>query len=759
MVFDKNMFFELIYILQWWVIFFVIGFSFLPLTFTIFKNFFDKGYIFSKILGIAIVSYAIFLLGILHIAPFSFLTSLLILIFFGVLNLPLIFSFKDGKTRIKEDFLKILKENWPIFLFEEILFIFGLLSWSYIRSFQPDIHGLEKYMDFGILNSILRSEFFPPKDMWFTPLPINYYYFGHLTTAVLTKLSNIPSNITFNLMIATIFAFTFAGSFSIGANLIHKLNAKRYMLFAGGLLTAFIVSFAGNLQTIYAFFKNYSGENPVPFWHLPLSIQFFPNMYWYPNATRFIHNTIHEFPLYSFVVSDLHGHVLDIPIVLLTIALLLSVIQNSKGKIQNYNAKIKTFNFELKFFTFNFSLLTLLLISFLLAVAYTTNAWDGIIYGLLTAIVFSYLAFRSKNYSLYAKRYALIVIGSIIFAYPFNHFFKPFVSGVGVVCPPDFLVKAQKLGPFIFEADHCQKSPWWQIMILYGFFYFWVVSFIVFFYRSVILRAKPEGSKILHFAQNDIMKSDLFVLLLIVLSTLLIIVPEFIYVKDIYPAHYRANTMFKLVYQSFIMLSIASSYIIIRIVLGIKYYVSSTNPRKKIITACYLLFATFLLALVFIYPYFAIGSFYGGLKTQLGLDGTKYLKNLYPTDYDAIAWINKNIKGQPVILEAQGDSYTDFARVSANTGLPTVLGWTVHEWLWRGTYDIPAPRIPQVQMLYESSDINITKELIDKYKIEYVFIGDLEYQKYTNLNEQKFETIGKIIYKNGRTKIYKITQQ
>ena len=90
-------------------------------------------------------------------------------------------------------------------------------------------------------------------------------------------------------------------------------------------------------------------------------------------------------------------------------------------------------------------------------------------------------------------------------------------------------------------------------MILYGF-YFWVVSFIVFFYRSVILRAKPEGSKILHFAQNDIMKSDLFVLLLIVLSTLLIIVPEFIHVKDIYPAHYRANTMFKLVYQSFIML-------------------------------------------------------------------------------------------------------------------------------------------------------------------------------------------------------------
>ncbi len=750
---------------QWWTLIFAIGIIFLPLTFTIFKNFFDKGYIFSKILGIAVVSYAIFLLGILHIAPFSFLTSVLILIFFGVLNLPLIFSFKDGKTRIKEDFLKILKENWPIFLFEEILFIFGLLTWSYIRSFQPDIHGLEKYMDFGILNSILRSEFFPPKDMWFTPLPINYYYFGHLTTAVLTKLSNIPSNVTFNLMIATIFAFTFVGSFSIGANLISKLTSEepirspqgwrlttplRWFSIIGGLLTAFLVSFAGNLQTIYAFFKNYSGENPVPFWHLPLSIQFFPNMYWYPNATRFIHNTIHEFPLYSFVVSDLHGHVLDIPIVLLTIALLLSVIQNIILRAKPEGSKI------LRFAQNDIS--KILLLGFLLAIMYMTNAWDGIIYFLLAALV---LFFSSKKLSIgnWFLTVAILFFGFFIFSYPFNHFFKPFVSGIGVVCPPDFLVKAQKLGPFIFEADHCQKSPWWQIFILYGFFYFWVVSFIVFFYRSVILRAKPEGSKILRFAQNDIVKSDLFVLLLIVLSTLLIIIPELVYIKDIYPAHYRANTMFKLVYQSFIMLSIASSYIIIRIVLGIKYYVSNINPRKKIITACYLLFATFLLVLVFIYPYFAIGSFYGGLKVQLGLDGTKYLKNLYPTDYDAIAWINKNIKGQPVILEAQGDSYTDFARVSANTGLPTVLGWTVHEWLWRGTYDIPAPRIPQVQMLYESSDINITKELIDKYKIEYVFIGDLEYQKYTNLNEQKFETIGKIIYKNGRTKIYKITQQ
>ena len=60
----------------------------------------------------------------------------------------------------------------------------------------------------------------------------------------------------------------------------------------------------------------------------------FPNSYWYPNATRFIYHTIHEFPIYSWTVADLHGHVLDIPFVLLTIAFLFSLLlmQNASSK-------------------------------------------------------------------------------------------------------------------------------------------------------------------------------------------------------------------------------------------------------------------------------------------------------------------------------------------------------------------------------------------------------------------------------------------
>ncbi len=758
---------DLINVFQWWITISFIGIIFIPITSIIFSNFFDKGYVFAKVIGIAFLSYTIFILGFLKILPFDQTTIFIVIAFFAGINL-LIFK-KYFKSTIKQ-FNNVT--IWTIFL-EEIIFLIILFLWSFIHAHQPDIHGLEKYMDLGFINSVLRSEYFPPKDMWLTPYSINYYYFGHLITAVLTKISFLPSAITFNLMLATIAAISFTSAFSIGANLVEKIKnhlspegekskieniIQSSKIIIGGLITAFILNFTGNLHTIYLFFKPYVNENPVPFWNLIFSPQTFPNNYWYPNATRFIHNTIHEFPIYSYVVSDLHGHVLDIPFVLLTIALLLliflrfnnhSQIQNSKIKVQNCNSKLKIFGPKL--FTFNFSLLTML--AFLLAIMYMTNAWDGIIYFILSSSVIGYLIFKPplslikiKNRSSKIKNaltYIIVLgVGFFLFALPFNLNFKPFASGIGIVCAPKFLTDLGKLGPFLFEPDHCQPSPFWQLGILYGFFYFWVISFIV-------LKIKNWKLEI-----RNLSSSDIFVGILIILSTLLIIIPEFIYVKDIYPAHYRANTMFKLVYQSFIMLSLSSGYIIMRLFLNHKSLILNQKFRYWLLG--YWFIGLLILVLVFLYPYFAINSYFGNLKDYSGLNGTNYLRSLYPNDYEAILWINKNIKEQPVILEAQGDSYTDYARVSTNTGLPTVLGWTVHEWLWRGTYDIPAPRISDIQKIYELQDPEQTKILLKKYNVSLVFIGDLERQKYANLNEEKFQSLGKIIYQKGNTKILKL---
>lgn len=741
----------------WWLTFFVVGIAVFPITAYLFRNFIDRGYIFSKVLGMLFVSYVVFLIGLTKLIPFVTPEVFIVVGIIGVLSF-----YSVRKFSLSIDYKKSLK----IIVLEELIFLVTLTFWAYVRAHQPNINGLEKFMDYGFVNSITRSTYFPPSDMWFTPFPINYYYFGHLITAVLTKLSTLPTQITYNLMIATLFAFTFTAAFSIVLNLFytHKEKITKTALIAA-FLAAFLTSMGGNLHMVYSLFTPYNTDHPVPFWqafttqkqagvdatHTPIKYapSTYPNSYWYPNATRFITYTIHEFPLYSFVVSDLHGHVLDIPFVLLVLALLYASIKDhviSRKKV--------------------------LLLSFILAGMYMTNAWDGFIYGLLCALTILFLSVKSfaidakqknettltflhhiKNYGLEFFRSidksALIIkglllfFGFLIFTIPFNLNFNPakIVGGIGIVCAPDFLTEIHsgqvtpgaqqtvgRLGPFLFEKNHCRRTPFWQMTILYGFFYFFAIAFIIHFLRN----RKTQNA------------SDIFIFLLIGMGTILIIIPEFLYVKDIYPDHYRANTMFKLVYQAFIMLSIVSAYTAIKILRSTKNFLWYYS-------------IILLITIVLIYPFFAIQSYYENLKIYRGLDGTAYLKIQRPGDYAAIVWIQKNITGQPVILEAQGDSYTDYARISSNTGLPTVLGWTVHEWLWRGTYDIPAPRIEEVRQMYELADIRQTKKLLKKYNIRYFYIGDLEREKYPALNEKKLEKLGKVIYKNSTTKIYKIT--
>ncbi len=700
-------------IFTWWVVFFVLGCIFLPTTKRFFSSFFDKGYIFSKLIGAILLSYSMFVLGELHILPFSQYSLIGILFLFSLINIFL----------LKKDDLTDLKHAVFPIIVEEFFFLVALTGWSLVRGFQPNIEGLEKFMDFGFVNSILRTTYFPPKDMWMTPLYINYYYFGHLVTAALTKISLLPSYITFNLMLATIFAFTFVGSFSLGGNFytLFKKSQNRFRsFFIPGIVSAWLMAFAGNLHTLYTFFSPYENDNPMAPWQLMFSPQTFPNAYWYPNATRFIYHTIHEFPIYSFVVADLHGHVLDIPFVLLTIATLLVIF-------------LKPFNIE----NWKFRLGTSILLGALCAIMYMTNAWDGLIYLAISSTILLYKLHEVKGLSWKNSitQIGLVFISFFVFSLPFSLFFKPFASQVGINCSPDLLLHIGKIGPIIFEQGYCQYSPWWQLAILYGFFFFWFVAFSMFHFF------KKERNNPL----------DIFTTILSIFAFLLILAPEFIYLKDIYTTYFRANTMFKLCYQAFIILSLTSAYSIIRML-------SSFSFTKKIKVPFLLLFSILsgiLLTLVSIYPYFAINSYYNNLQKFQGLHGTKYLTGSNKSDFDAITWINANISGQPVMLEAQGDSYTDYERISSYTGLPTIFGWTVHEWLWRGTYDVAPQRITDIKTIYEGTDVSQTKQLLKKYNVTYVYVGDMERKKYA-VNEEKLQQVGKIIYRNDKTSIYHI---
>jgi uncharacterized membrane protein len=213
--------------------------------------------------------------------------------------------------------------------------------------------------------------------------------------------------------------------------------------------------------------------------------------------------------------------------------------------------------------------------------------------------------------------------------------------------------------------------------------------------------------------------------------------------------------MFKLVYQAFILFSLANGYMIFRFVQFFKS--EKLGVIKRLFLLPYIIVGFVFFYLVASYPFFAIPSYYNNVKIYQGLNGISYLTKTYPTDALGISWLNKYITGQPVILEAQGDSYTEYARVSSNTGLPTVLGWPVHEWLWRGTYDIVPPRSADIQTMYTTTDVKIFKDVAKKYNVKYVFVGQLERIKYPTLTEIVFQKVGKVVFKNGVTTIYLLT--
>ena len=701
---------DLIHIFVWWFVFFVFGIASFPLTTIFFKKFLDCGYGFSKIAGLLVITYIIFLLSTLHILPFSKETLFTIFFVYAVFN---VYLFRKNHEEISLSF----KKSKRALLLQEVLFTTGLVLWSYVRAHQPDINGLEKFMDFGFINSILRSEYLPPSDIWASGEAINYYWFGHLATAVATKISGIPSHVTYNLMIATILGFCLTASFSIISTLVSTLNLKlnSRTAYAAGIISAIILAFAGNFHTpIYLLKKGREA-------------------YWYPDATRFIgynpetnDKTIHEFPIYSFVVSDLHPHLMNLPFVLLYLALLANYILNlstkseARSSKQYRNSKLKFLN---RFRTLEFSNLNLFGISnfvfrifplgFLIGIFFMTNTWDFANYLFVSATILFFMNLRERDFKLetFLKRATNLVT----------------ILALGIITALPFILNFESIAEGI-KLTHT-KSPLWQLSVLWGFPALLSSSFALFIFRK-----KAE-------------KNDIFVLSLLAASWVLIIIPEFVYIKDIYIAsHYRANTMFKLTYQAYVMFYLASGYIAVRSIVIVK---------RLFLKIGMVVIYTIIFASILKYPSIAVNSYYQDLKNYKGLSGEAWIEKKYPDIYSVILWL-KNVPGQPAILEAQGDSYTEFNLISAYTGLPTVSGWFVHEWLWRGSSEFPQGRSNEVTEIYTSKDLNITRNLLSKYGVSYVIVGELERQKYPNLYEEKFNKLGKLVFTSGTAKIYKL---
>lgn len=228
----------------------------------------------------------------------------------------------------------------------------------------------------------------------------------------------------------------------------------------------------------------------------------------------------------------------------------------------------------------------------------------------------------------------------------------------------------------------------------------------------------------------------------------LIVIPEIVYVRDIYEKEYaRSNTMFKLTYQAFTMFGILFGYALIRL------WMEKRHVIRKILTS--VVFACFVGCCF--YTVTAVHAWFGQVWNPAqyqGLDATAYLETTFPEDAAAIRWLNEHVTGDPVVLEANGDSYSDYERVSAMTGLPTVLGWYVHEWLWRGDTGALNERAQEVEAIYTSTNQEEVKKLLEKYQVRYIFVGAREREKYAALNESMLQSLGNIVFSDEQSQTY-----
>ncbi|MDD2689488.1 MAG: DUF2298 domain-containing protein [Candidatus Omnitrophica bacterium] len=709
---------DFLIILLWWTYLFLVGLIFLPFTARIFKVFFDRGYLFSKAIGLLIPSYFVWLVSSLKILPFSRGTILLCIFSIGAI----IFLNSSGFNELK----LLLKEKQKIFVHEEAIFLFMLVFWAFIRGFNPVIDKyLEKFMDFGFVNSILRSNFMPPSDMWFAGKSINYYYFGHFFSSFLIKLTGTNPAIAFNIIQAVIFSFSFSFAFSIGANLTFFFMAQKlhtFPIYISGLISAVLLNFSSN---IYCFFFAYL----IPFLN---KINIFLKQYQeykllvWNSARNFIEHTIYEFPAYTFVVADLHAHLLNIPFVLSLLAFLASYIMRPAEKLDAKKNQIQWETISLDSIIFGF----------FLAIFYMTNSWDFPIYFLVTSIAILYRNIISYDFCLRSILMTLIetakiLLLSFLFTLPFSLNFTVFAQGIG----------------FVYE-----HTPLYKLSVIWGYQIFFLIIFIAFLISKASLNRKTKGFwlKAKGFI-NSLNKPDVFVLILCFSAAILIIVPEFVYIKDIYIEGWeRANTMFKLVYQAHLMFDISIGYIIIRILLEKKGAI-----YRSVLGV--LFFLPILMSLLWVFH--GIGAFYGksmSSKKWFGLDALILLRKINPDDFNAIQWLNKNVSGRGVALEASGDDFSNYGRISMATGLQTIINWPVHESLWRKGEENVEERCQEVKTIYESSDLESTKKLLRKYRVEYVVIGSLEKKQYKDLKEDKILSLGETVFKSPKTKIVKI---
>ncbi len=355
----------MIQVLVWYLLLLFLGLAALPIATTIFPALTDKGYAFSKSLGLFLWGFLYWLLCIFGILQNNLGGAITALIFVLFISLAVSLWKKTNYWS------KLWKEQRSYALVIEGIFVLSFVLIAFWRAANPDIVGTEKPMELAFINAILRSPTFPPIDPWLSGYSISYYYFGYVLISLMIRVSGVVSGVGFSLAAATVFSLAAIGLYGLVFDIIHEEKLARllglnhsgdthkrnsiasYLLpVLAPMFTLIISNMEGLLEFLHArgifWQRSVDGTLTSTFWKW-LSVQELTSapvepLSWWPvrpggviwwrasrvltdfNVTGRDFEIIDEFPFFSFLLSDLHPHVLAIPFAILCLGLALNLL-------------------------------------------------------------------------------------------------------------------------------------------------------------------------------------------------------------------------------------------------------------------------------------------------------------------------------------------------------------------------------------------------------------------------------------------------
>ena len=816
----------------WYFILTILGWLTFPLTYFLFPKLSDRGYTLARTAGLLIWGYAFWLFASFGMAQNDvggILFALAILIGLSAWSL-----FTHHVSLIT-----FIKDNKSLIITTEILFLIAFAFLAFLRAANSELQSTEKPMELMFINSILRSETFPPQDVWLSGYAISYYYFGYVMTAMLAQLSGVNGSTAHNLMTSLVFALGTIGSYGILYNLLTNYasrNSRHSSLITSSFLAPLFLLLMSNFETLLEVLhragifwtKDANGTFISSFWtwldmkelSQPPSEPFglIPDRYlWWWRASRVIQDydiaggfreVIDEFPFFSFLLGDLHPHVLAIPFSLLAISVALNIFLGGwRGKIEFFGVQL-----HLNPIGFFFSALVLGGLAFL-------NTWDILVGATLICSAYIFSRVDSDGWSwkrledLFTLALPLGAV-SLILYFPFYLGFSSQAGGLlpnfmyptrgihlwvmwGTLLIPIFsyliylISRRGDPSELINESNESGRvaptlQPNWKLGLYLGIgftLFLFALTFLIGWIGSIVekdfvnfqlasfnmtvsqfigatslRRLTYIGSLItllavfiptLSFLFHKIsgLKSQVsshhFPLLLLTLGTILILAPEFVYLRDQFG--YRINTVFKFYYQAWILWSIVAGFAIAILLQNL----------QKVYAIVFRVVIGFVIFCGLLYPTFGVMTKTNNLNPPFGytLNDFERVWRETPEDAAAIEFLLTQPKG--IIAEAIGGGYSAYGRISMYTGFQTVLGWTGHEAQWRGSYEPQGTRFDDINRLYTTSNWEEAQDIINTYNIRYIYIGNLE-RTSMPVNEEKFYLYLTPIFQQGNTVIFEV---